>query len=85
MPAPGSGRYTLRPRRSADNTHYIYDVFYGDPNTTEPIDDWADTTGIVAAGIGRRRVALVVNGAAFFPSGELDNFVARDVTPEEEP
>ncbi|OCH81015.1 hypothetical protein [Gordonia sp. UCD-TK1] len=85
VPAPGSGRYTLRPRRSADNTHYIYDVFYGDPNTTEPIDDWADTTGIVAAGIGRRRVALVVNGAAFFPSGELDNFVARDVTPEEEP
>ncbi|QAX92850.1 minor tail protein [Gordonia phage Mutzi] len=86
VPAPGSGRYTLRPRRSADNTHWIYDVFYGDASYPEndPIDDWADTTGIVADGVGRRRVAMVVNGAAFFPSGELDNFVARDVTITEE-
>ncbi|MDT0223453.1 hypothetical protein [Gordonia sp. AC31] len=80
VPAPGSGRYTLRPRRSEDDTHYIYEVFYGDPNTTEPIADWADTTGIVPDGIGHRRVAVVVNGAAFYPSGELDNFVARDIT-----
>ncbi|QAY17555.1 minor tail protein [Gordonia phage Bradissa] len=87
VPAPGSGRYTLRPRRSADNTHWIYDVYFGDPNDPEndPIDDWADTTGIVPDGVGRRRVAMVVNGAAFFPSGELDNFVARDITIAEEP
>ncbi|QNJ58081.1 minor tail protein [Gordonia phage Bunnybear] len=79
---PGEGRYTLRPIRSGDDTHYIYQVYYGDPNDPEndPIDDWADTTGIVPDGIGRRRVAVVVNGAAFFPSGEIDNFVARDIT-----
>ncbi|UCZ89076.1 hypothetical protein [Gordonia sp. WA4-43] len=87
VPAPGSGRYTLRPIRSEDDTHYVYQVYYGDPNDPEndPIDDWADTTGIVPDGVGRRRVAVVVNGAAFFPSGELDNFVARDITTTEEP
>ncbi|QFP96639.1 minor tail protein [Gordonia phage Denise] len=84
---PGEGRYTLLPKRSEDDTHYIYQVYYGDPNDPEndPIDEWADTTGIVLDGIGRRRVAVVVNGAAFFPSGEIDNFVARDITITEEP
>lgn len=84
VPALGSGRYTLRPVRSEDDSHYIYQAYFGDPNATEPIDDWADTTGIVADGVGRRRVAVVVNGAAFFPSGQLDNFVARDITITEE-
>ncbi|MCX2753064.1 hypothetical protein [Gordonia sp. 4N] len=87
VPAPGSGRYTLVPIRSGDDTHWIYQVYYGDPNDpdNDPIDDWADTTGIVPDGVGRRRVAVVVNGAAFFPSGELDNFVARDIPITEEP
>ncbi|QCG77038.1 minor tail protein [Gordonia phage Ewald] len=79
LASAGAGRYTLRPKRSADDTHYIYEVFYGNPDTTDPIGSWPDTGGIVTGGIGRRRVAMVAHGAAFFPSGELDNFVARDI------
>ncbi|UYL86878.1 minor tail protein [Gordonia phage RavenCo17] len=79
LASAGAGRYTLRPRRSADDTHYIYEVFYGNPDATDPIGSWPDTGGIVTGGIGRRRVAMVAHGAAFFPSSELDNFVARDV------
>ncbi|QIN93610.1 minor tail protein [Gordonia phage DumpsterDude] len=79
LASAGAGRYTLRPRRSDDDTHDIYEVFYGNPDTTDPIGAWPDTGGIVTGGIGRRRVAMVAHGAAFFPSSELDNFVARDI------
>ncbi|MDV6309895.1 hypothetical protein [Gordonia amicalis] len=84
--APGSGRYTLRRIRSEDDTHFIYQAYFGDPNATDPILTWADTGGIIAAGIGRRWVAMLSRrNGLIYPSGTGDNWTAADITiaPEE--
>ncbi|MCR8897317.1 hypothetical protein NWF34_10185 [Gordonia sp. GONU] len=86
--APGSGRYTLRRIRSDDDTHYLYQAYFGDPNDeeNEPILTWDDTTGVVGAGLGRRWVAMLSRrNGLIYPSGTGDNWTAADITiaPEE--
>lgn len=83
--APGAGRYTLRCIRSDDDTHYVFQAYFGDPNATDPILTWPDTGNIIAHGIGRRWVAVMARRVDIAPSSRLDNFTAADITITEEP
>ena len=82
---PGSGRYTLRVIRSEDDTHFIYQGYFGDPNTTDPVVTWPDTTNTIPSGIGRRWWSVMARrNGLIYPSGRLDNVTAADITIEEE-
>lgn len=82
--APGAGRYTLRCIRSEDDTHYVFQAYFGDPNATDPVLTWADTGNAVAHGVGRRWVAVIARRVDIAPSSRLDNFTAADIDIEEE-
>ncbi|QHJ86365.1 minor tail protein [Gordonia phage Birdsong] len=84
---PGSGRYTLRAIRDEGDTHFIYQVFFGDPNTESavPVLTWPDTTNSIPSGIGRRWWSVMARrNGLIYPSGRLDNVTAADITIEEE-
>jgi hypothetical protein len=82
---PGSGRYTLRVIRSGDDTHFIYQGYFGDPNTTDPVVTWPDTSNTIPSGIGRRWWSVMARrNGLIYPSGRLDNVTAADITIEEE-
>lgn len=81
--APGAGRYTLRCIRSEDDTHYVFQAYFGDPNATDPILTWPDTGNIIAHGVGRRWVGVMARRVDIAPSSRLDNFTAADITIEE--
>lgn len=81
----GSGRYTLRVIASEDSTHYVYQAYFGDPNATDPVLTWPDTTNSIPSGIGRRWWAVMARrNGLIYPSGRLDNVTAADITIEEE-
>ncbi|AXQ62860.1 minor tail protein [Gordonia phage Angelique] len=85
---PPSGLYTIERVPSEDETHYIFHVYFGNPEDeeNEPILTWPDTTGIVGTGAGRRWVGtLARRNGLINPSGRLDNFTAADITITEEP
>ncbi|AXH48988.1 hypothetical protein SEA_HORUS_29 [Gordonia phage Horus] len=84
---PGSGRYTLRAIRDEGDTHFIYQVFFGDPNAESavPVLTWPDTTNSIPSGIGRRWWSVMARrNGLIYPSGRLDNVTAADITIEEE-
>ncbi|WGH20060.1 minor tail protein [Gordonia phage Tarzan] len=85
-PVPGSGRYTVRVIRDLDDTHFIYQVFFGDPNAEDavPVVTWPDTANTIPAGIGRRWWGVMARrNGLIYPSGRLDNVTAADITTEE--
>ncbi|AMS03268.1 minor tail protein [Gordonia phage Lucky10] len=82
--APGAGRYTLRCIRSDDDTHYVFQAYFGDPNATDPILTWPDTSNTIPHGVGRRWVGVIARRVDIAPSSRLDNFTAADVTITEE-
>ncbi|QDH92299.1 hypothetical protein SEA_SQUIDDLY_31 [Gordonia phage Squiddly] len=87
-PVPGSGRYTIRAIRDEDDTHFIYQGYFGDPNAEDaaPVVTWPDTGNTIPAGIGRRWVGkLARRNGLIYPSGRGDNWTAADITIPEEP
>ncbi|UYL87785.1 minor tail protein [Gordonia phage OneDirection] len=87
-PVPGSGRYTVRVVPSEDATHYVYQVYFGDPNAegAVPVVSWPDTANTIPAGIGRRWWGVMARrNGLIYPSGRLDNVTAADITITEEP
>lgn len=73
------GRYTMRYTPS-DNT---YRVFKGDTSSS-PIITWVDSGHIVAHGVGRRWVGIVVRRDFLTLSAKVDNFTAADIPAEDE-
>lgn len=86
-PVPGSGRYTIRAVRSADDTHFVYEAYFGDPEdeANDPVLTWPDTTNSIPSGTGRRWLGKIARrNGLLYPSGRGDNWTARDITLEEE-
>lgn len=81
---PPSGRYTVRRVILGDDPHYTFQVYFGDPNATEPILTWPDVGNLIGSGVGRRWWGLVARRNGLInPSGRLDNVTAADITTEE--